>query len=56
VQLKRDIEMDRATLDSMEQELAEAAANVGQKSFGIPAFTPSKQLAPPRYTGNPPEF
>ncbi len=56
IQLKRDIETDRATLDSVEQELAEAAANVGQKSFGIPAFTPSRQLAPPRYTGNPPEF
>jgi DNA primase len=56
IQLKRDIETDRATLDSVEQELAEAAANVGQKSFGIPAFTPSKQLSPPRYTGNPPEF
>ncbi len=56
IQLKRDIETDRATLDSVEQELAEAAANVGQKSFSIPVFSPSKQLPPPRYLGSPPEF
>jgi DNA primase len=56
MQLKRDIEMDRATLDSVEQELAEAAANVGQKSGGIPAFTVSKQLSPPRYPDNSPDF
>jgi hypothetical protein len=56
VQLKRDIETDRATLDLVEQELAEAAANGGPKPLGLSSANPARQLAPPRDPYDQPPF
>jgi DNA primase len=56
MQLKRDIETDRATLDLVEQELAEAAAGGGPKTLGLPDTIRTRQLPPPRYPDNTADF
>jgi hypothetical protein len=38
IQLKRDIEKDRASIDSVEQELAEAASLIGKPVSGFSAL------------------
>ena len=53
IQLKRDIETDRASLDLVEQELAEAAANIGQKP-SLPGIQGAANQA--RYLEGPPDF
>jgi DNA primase len=53
IQLKRDIESDRAALDIVEQELAEVASNIGQNT-SLPA--PHPKVNQQRYLEGPPDF
>jgi DNA primase len=55
-QLKRDIEADRAVLDTTEQELAEAAAAMGQKPVGMAGFSPAQGSRTARSLESPPEL
>lgn len=56
IQLKRDIEADRAVLDTTEQELAEAAAGLGQKPVGLAGLTFANASRSARSLETPPEF
>ncbi len=55
-QLKRDIEADRAILDSTEQELAEMAAGLGQKTIGPPSLAAAHGSRLTPSLERPPEF
>ena len=55
-QLKRDIEADRAILDSTEQELAEMAAGLGQKTIGPPGLAAAHGSRLTPSLERPPEF
>jgi DNA primase len=56
IQLKRDIETDRVALDSVEQELAEAAANLNRKPVTLAGLMPVRQMNQGRPLEIPPEF
>jgi DNA primase len=55
-QLKRDIEADRAVLDTTEQELAEAAAGMGQKQISLAGLSVARPSGSARSLGTPTKF
>ena len=55
-QLKRDIEADRAILDTTEQELAETAAGLGQRTTGLAGMAAASGARSAPSLERPPEF